>query len=524
MASLTDKPQGGKPAKAATPKPPKKGARNPWIYGGTIVLLVVVVIAFIFVPAGGSALGGGGGGLVFGSYAGKNVAYTQNSYFAQQVQNLNDSLRQSGLSEETYQFYAYQVWRGAFERTVVRYGIADAMKRAGATVTDARVDEKITELPQYQQDGKFSIPLYRAASQGTKLELRRDLRDDLLSQAFYEDVVQGQEPSSKEIAFVKEMAKDTRTIEYVALPLSAYPDSEVSAWAKANPGQFKRLTLSRITLGEDENAALKILKSIQDKSATFEDAAKLNSKDSFADSGGTQGAQYYFEVEADLAAKGDAEKLAALAAGELSPVLKTVSGSYAFFRADAAAIDADLSNPSTLADIRERMLATERGTIEDHVINRAAAFAGVAAADFAAAAKKEGLSVKAAGPFPINYGDLSLYIADYGQSLPLLPAVAGEDTPELSSASYNEKFLTAAFSLAPGSLSEPLVLGDNVVVFKVKEAGSALDDGSGGIDIFYPYFVQNKAESEARQAFIKSPLLKDDFSAIYLKYFTPSED
>jgi peptidyl-prolyl cis-trans isomerase D len=499
MAPQTTKQPAGLAPKGPPADPAKKGIKNPFIYWGTVALLVIVVIAFVFVPAGSGLFGSAQGNLEFGKYANKSVAYTQDSYFAEQVKSLNDNLRQSGLSADSYQFYAYQVWRGAFERSVVRIAILDAMEKAGAFVTEARIDEKITEMPTYQENGKFSLQKYRSAPLGTKLSLRRNIRDDLLTQAYFEDAVQGQAPSAKEIAFIKEIAKDTRTIEYVAFPISSLPDSEVAAWAQANAASFKRLNLSRITLGESEPEALKVRKSVEDKKIAFEDAAKASSKDSFAEKGGAQGALYYFELESDLAKKEDAEKLLSLKPGELSPVLKTVSGSYLFFRAEAAPADPDFALPATLKDARERMVAVDRGKVEDFVAAKAKGFAVAAAADFAKASKAAGLVPKTAGPFPLNYGDLALYIAEYRQSIPLLKSVSSEATPELGSASTSEKFLTAAFSVAPGSVSEPIVLGENVIVLKVK------------------------AESDSRQAFLESPLLKDNFSAVYLKNFMPKE-
>ena len=41
------------------------------------------------------------------------------------------------------------------------------------------------------------------------------------------------------------------------------------------------------------------------------------------------------------------------------------------------------------------------------------------------------------------------------------------DIPELSSASSNENFLQKAFSLKSGEVSEPVVLGDNILVLKL---------------------------------------------------------
>jgi peptidyl-prolyl cis-trans isomerase D len=523
MASQITKPATGQPPKGPSSEQPKKGSKNPLIYAGTIVLLVIVVIAFVFVPAGGGAFGSRGGNLEFGRYDGKSISYAQNTYFATQVKQLNDSLRQSGISQDNYQFYAYQVWRGAFERTVVRTAILDSVKKAGGYVTEAKLDEKITELPSFQENGKFSVQRYRSASLSEKLSARDELRDDTLTELYYGDVVEASTPSSKEIAFVKEIAKDTRTIEYVAFPLSSFPDSEVSAWLRTNSATFKRLTLSRITLGSEESEALKIRKQIEDKTTTFEDAAKASSKDSYAEKGGAEGTKYFHEISADLAKKEDAEKLASLAKGQLSPAFKTVSGSWVLFRADADPSDPDPSDPTVVADAKEYMLRSERGKVEDSVVAKAKSFAATAASDFAKAAKAAGLATKSAGPFPMNYGDLSVYISMYRQSVPLLALVAGAENQELASASTNEKFLMAAFSVAPGSLSEPIIVGDNVIVFKVKEAGSALDGSASGLDIFYPYFYRTKAEYEARDSFLKSPLLKDDFSKVYLKYFMPKQ-
>lgn len=522
MALQLIKNPSGQSPKGPSSDQPKKGVKNPWIYAGTIVLLVIVVVAFVFVPAGGGALSGSQNNLEFGRYAGKSVTYAQNTYFATQVKDLNDSLRQSGLSADNYQFYAYQVWRGAFERSVVRIAILDAMSKAGAIVTETRIDQKVTELPNYQENGKFSLQRYRQATLSDKLTLRNNIRDDLLTQLYYEDAVVGLPPSSKEIDFVKAMAKDTRSIEYVAFPLSSFPDAEVASWAKANAASLRRLELSSITVSTSESDALKLRKSIEEKKSAFADVAKASSKDSYANKGGSQGQRYFYEIESEFAKKEDAEKIAALAKDALSPVLKTVSGSWVFYRADSAAQAADLSNPTVLSDARTRMLASDRGKIEDYVIAKAKDFAAEAATNFDKAAKGAGLSPKAAGPFPLNYGDLSLYIAQYRQSMPLLKAVSGNDTPELAAASTSDKFLTSAFSVAPGSLSEPIVLGENVVVFKVKEAATA-DDSASGIEFLYPYFVNSKSDTEARQAFLKSPLLKDNFSAVYLKYFMPKE-
>jgi len=71
-------------------------------------------------------------------------------------------------------------------------------------------------------------------------------------------------------------------------------------------------------------------------------------------------------------------------------------------------------------------------------------------------------------------------------------------------------------------VSEPFVLGDNALVLKVKEASVAKDTETSIIDFYYPYFFQSGASGEVRDLFMKSPELKDNFSAIFFKYFQPA--
>jgi hypothetical protein len=498
----------------------KKGSNSPFIKIGGIVVLVIVVIAFIFVPMGGgsaASISGNGSTLNFGTYAGKPIQYSTGSYMALQVRNLNDQMRQQGLSEDNYQLFAYQVYRGAFERTVLRMAAVDAVKRSGGSVTEAWLDKKVSENEAYQENGKFSAQKYHDASLSEKLSVRNQIREDTLYQSYFSDIL-SLGPSSKETAFVKDMAKATRTIEYAAYPLTKYPDSEVEAWGKAHADLFRSLSLSRVTLTTSEADAKKLLKNIQDKKATFEDVAKASSKDAYASKGGVSGPKYYYDIAAELSVKGDADKLAALKAGELSSVLKTAVGTWVFFKADAAIANADFAQGSSLAAVRSYLTSRERGVIEDWSIAQAKELTA-AGANFSAAAKKAGVAVKSAGPFPINYGDLTLSI--YGQTAPLFASLPSEG--ELAGASSSEKFILAAFSTPAGAVSEPFVLGDNVLVLKVKEAGAAKDDDIGAIDFYYPYFFQSGASSEVRDLVMKSPLLKDDFSKVFFKYFMPSD-
>jgi len=504
--------------KAPVSRESKRGIKNPFIYAGTIVVLIIVVIAFVFLPMGTGSSMGSGRSISFGQFAGKSIDYGQNTYMAQQVQQLDSAMRQQGLNQDNYQLYAYQVYRGAFERTVIHTAVLDAVKRSGGRVTDSWLDVQVTKLSQFQENGAFSAELYQKAGLSKQLAIRADLREGTMYDSYFNDTL-GLKASSKEVAFVKEMARDQRTVQYAAFPLSAYPDSEVAAWGKANSGLFRSLSLSRVTITSSEADALKLLKNVKSSATTFEEVAKASSKDANAQKGGAMGTKYFHEISSDLAVKADADKIVALKQGELSPVFKTSAGAWAFYRADAATAEADFSNAEVVAQVREYMTRSERGAIEDWLVAKAKEISAAGGAGFEAAAKKAGLVVKSAGPFPVNYGDLSVYISEYGQSAPLFKSVESEGAPELGGASTSEQFLTAVFSLAPGAVSDPLVLGDYAVVLKVKEAAAAKDEDLGGIDLFYPYYYRSKLTNQVRGLFMESPRLKDNFGKVFFKYF-----
>ncbi len=503
---------------------PKKGIKNPTIYAGTIVVLVIVVIAFIFVPMGGgsaSLVSGNGRSLDFGNYAGKPVVYSQDSYMYDQVRELNDRYRQQGVTQENYQLLAYQVYRGAFERTILRMAAIDAATKAGASVTEDWLDTKVAASPAFQENGKFSPQRYHDATLSAKLTVRNQIRDDSLYQAYFSDVL-SVGPSSKEVAFIKDMAKDTRTVEYMAYPTSAYPDSEVALWGKAHADLFRSLSLSSITVTSSQADAQKLLDNVKSKKTTFENAAKASSKDAYAQKGGAAGPQYFNEISSRLASKDDAEKLASLKSGELSPVYKTAAGAWAFYRADADVAPADFGQAPVVASVRDYMSRRERGAMEDWAIAKAKEIVAAGGPGFEAAAKKAGYPVKTVGPFPINYGDMTVYLPSFGQSMPLFKAVAPSDNPDLSGAATSEKFLTAAFSLSPGAVSEPFVLGDKVLALKLRETVATKNDESGMIEYIYPSFFATSAQTEARDLFMKGPLLSDNFSKVFFKYFQPA--
>ena len=500
------------PTSADNRKPAKEkpaSSRNTFVYIGTIIILVIVVVAFIFVPSFG---GPSDSGRLpdFGTYAGKPIRYEQGGYMASQVQAINEQLKSSGYAQADNQFFAFQVWKGAFDRTVIHTALLHEARRAGVSVSEDTLSEAILENPEFFEDGKFSLERYREASESRKLALRNSLREEAQKRHILDDAL-SLRPSSREIAFLKSMAREERVIEYVSLPFAAFTDAQKADFGRENTEKFRRINLSRITLNDEKEAGA-VLGKVKDGSLSFEDAAKTHSKDAWADQGGASGPRWGYELETELAQAQDALALLALKPGDISPVFKTASGSWTFFRAEGASADPDFASAEVLKSVWDYMNKWERGKIEDAAVLRGKDFAVDAAArGFVSVAGSYGLTVRETGPFPLNFGD-----AFTSGSMSLFRKIPAAD---LAGASTSDKFLAAAFSKNAGTISEPILLKDSAVVLRVKEIRPGDEDALQLIDFYYPYLFAQAREMELYDHYLSSPDLKDNFTTAFFQIF-----
>jgi parvulin-like peptidyl-prolyl isomerase len=488
----------------------RPAGKNTFVYIGTIVILVISVVAFILAPSIGGGSSSAGKLPAFGSYAGKPIRYEQNGYMARQVQAINNQLKNSGYAQTDNQFFAFQVWRGAFERTVLHTALLHEAAKAHLSVSEDYLNERMLEQPEFLEDGLFSLEKYKSATESSKLTLRDSIREETLKSYILNDALSFR-PSSREVAFLKSMAREERIVEFVSVPFASFPDSEKAAYGRENAAKFRRIKLSRITLN-DEKEAQAVLAKVRDGSLSFEDAAKTHSKDAWADQGGVSGARWGYELDNEVAAVQDAQSVLALKAGEVSNVYKMGSGSYCFFRAEENAVEPDFSSSDTLKAVWDYMNQWEKGKIEDSALANAKAFAADAAGrGFASAAGSHTLKVQEAGPFPLNYGDA--FSAGNSSLFRKISSSA------LAGASTNEKFLSAAFSLAAGAVSEPILLKDAAIVLRVKEIRSADDSSLELMQYYYPYLASQARQQELYTHYLKSPELKDDFTTAFFKIF-----
>jgi len=495
----------------------KKTIKNPFVYIGTIIILVLTIIAFVLIPSISSGTSASGKIPSFGSWNGNPIQYTSGSYFAEQVSQINDYLRQQGLDETQSQLYAYQVWRLAYQNTVIRTAILDSAKRSGMKISEETIDEEVSKNSQFQVDGKFSLEKYNSTSAATRLSIRNRIREDMLIQNYYNDLMSAS-PSTAEIEFVASMAKPQRAIQYVNISYADFPAEETLEWAKSHESLFRTIGLSKITISTSEKDAKKVLAQIKANSLSFEDAAKSHSKDIYADKGGDMGTRTFYDLKSEFLDEKDAENLMSLKKGEISPVYKQTGNTWAFYQINSESSPPDFSKQSVLDEVKSYIFDKEKSVLESWALAKANEFkAETMNTSFESAAKITGLQVKSAGPFILNYGNPGFYF--YGQQISLFQEPYRSLDTDLVGAVENETFLTTLFSTPKDAVSEPVLLDASVVVMKVTEDSEASDQEASYTKFSYPYFFQTAMENHIRNSILSSEKFKDNFNTTFAKLF-----
>lgn len=481
---------------------------SPLVFAGTVIILVIVIVAFVFVPALVPEAGGGGGDLNFGAYNKIPVSYVAGNYFAR-IQGMYAQFLQSQITDSNYYSVLHQIWRGAFEETVVHTGMLDAVQRAGYTPSNDLIDRETALRPEFQgENGRFSPVRYQQYDSSARLAIWREVRDTIIEQQYRSDIG-GLLVSSKEGDFIAGMASPERTFELAAFSRSLYPDSEVQAYASASPDTFLTTHLYKITINSSEREARQILALIQDGTQSFEDAASAYSKDAYAEKGGDMGIRMAYELVSEIPDTAERGAVLKLSSGAYSELVKVPSG-WAFFRCGETAYAPNIADADTLTKIRSYMEAFERGRIEDWLIGQAEEFTAlVRASSFDEAAEAQGLIKRNFGPLPLNYGDSDLFTS-----------LGSFSVPELGGAAVNDNFWRTAFSTPPGSLSAPFVHGGYVMVIQPVEEKAASEEQRESVkQSVSSYWLSNNTEAGLRAFFLSSPKLEDRFTSTFNRFF-----
>lgn len=478
------------------------------LWFGAVFILILSAITFVFIPAaGGSA---SSSTPVFGKWNGKPIEYVTDSYFVRQIQTISRQMQSQG--QEVTQYNYFQVLQSAFNSSVVRLGMLGELDNVGYKVPESIINKNLVSY-YLDENGKYSAKLYADTPETTRQSRRSILAEELQAARYTEDYygsssgLFGLKGSSKEIDLVKTMSSPERSFSYASFNTSAYPESEIVAWGKQNTALFVKHSLSLITLATEEEAK-KVASKLTKGDIPFDEAVTTYSTRNGTDTAGILTDSFRNSLNTLFADAKDLETVLALAPAAVSPVVKAGT-SWAIVRCDAAPVEADFADASVIAAVTSWMNANERGKIEDYFMAKAREFTALAkTSGFDAACKADGIEKKTTTAFALNYGSSSI-----------LRPIPFDVSTELASADKSETFLKTAFALPAGDVSEPVLLGSNVIVLQLVEEKAADPAMMDMISMYFNYYSSSWSESSVADVFLSSDKLENNFMETYIKNF-----
>jgi hypothetical protein len=485
---------------------------NPALFLGTFAVLVLIVVSFVLVPAIVPEGTRGGGDFVFGYYDRAPIAWVPGNYFSQYQEQLARMYRNVDLND--FQV-GINIWMQAFEAAAIHVAILQEMSRSNYEIPISTVDRQVAQLPQFQDNGRFSAALYRQMSDSSRLVLWRQVRDELTKIMFFNDAFSLLLPSG-EVDFLANMASDLRTFDMVAFNVDDFPTSEYLRFAEQNSDLFRTIHLSRITAGSSEREARRILDSVRNGTITFEDVARSQSQDGFADRGGDMGLRYVFEIEREILSAADRERVLRLGVGEISDVIR-IGDRWAFFRVEDELKNSNFEDAVVMDRVRSYLRNFARGRMEDWAVDQANSFIAEAeTSGFDTAARWFNREVHRFGPLPVNFGNVDLFTMLDSFSIPEF------SRQELSGLSQNIDFWLAAFSASLNSPSRPMVHGNRVLVFLPAEYIAADEEDIEQIkSVISSYWINFILEQSLQPYFMNNPKMDNRFWDTYSRIFMP---
>lgn len=122
----------------------KKINRHPVLYIFSAIILVIIIVTFVGAPIAGN-FGGSGSRMVFGEYDGKTIEYYPGNYLSNQKDTLAQNIEKNSNENTDFQMQAYQVWRGAFERTIIHVALLKEVYDSGFIASQDKIDSAVVK-------------------------------------------------------------------------------------------------------------------------------------------------------------------------------------------------------------------------------------------------------------------------------------------------------------------------------------------------------------------------------------------
>lgn len=418
-------------------------SRNLGAIIGSILILLIVIISFVVVPAISELGQQSMADIELGSYGKEkiNFSFIKETPFRQELATLSSS--NYGSNQMDYRL-AYM----AFTRAVTKAAAIEEFNSNGYLVTKEQLDDAVINSGYYNVNGSFSAKVFKNTTEAQKQELRDNIKRDLKVGSWQYHTLLQQKRSSAYLEFISSMSNVKRNFDYVTYDYSEYPEDLLLEYGKKDPKLFTELSLSRITV-ETAATADEVIEKLKNSEATFADLAAEYSTDNFKSNGGKMSSTLYaYELESVFGIENIDDLLSLTVDG--TPYMVEQDGKVVLLT-----INEEIKEPTfdDLSTVRSYMLSYERGMIEDYFFN-------LISSNDSNNLVSLGKEIKETGLFSINYGGEQVISSSVDRT---------SQNSLFSRAVNNDNFFTTLFTLKEGVVSEPIVLGDTLTVFSLKE-------------------------------------------------------
>lgn len=471
---------------------------------GSLIILLLAAGVFVLIPVL-SSVARGKRLPPLGVFAGKEIRYEPGSDFSSYVEQYSEYFKRMGgeLNKEMY----YYIFASAFSSTVSDMMAKKRVEESSYRVPDTLINREM--MPYFvDENKKYSPRIYKSADESYVRTLREKLSISLLKAHYNEDLlgkecgnitIYGVKSASAERNFLRKMNGRERIFDAATFYMNDYPLSEAKIYATDKAELFYKYNLLAITLSKREEATA-LHKELVDGKIVFSDAVP-NSMNIYTDGEGKIRNARAHEIKKTLKDEKDFDKLSALKVGDISDVMETSIG-FTIFYGNGEKEKLDTENEEELGSVRDYLLKYEMSHVEDYFSSRAAAFVKSAkSGGFETTAENMGVKSEKIGPFPLNYGNVSV--------LTSLPANGA-----FEEAATNEGFLKSAFSLALNEISEPIVVGKYIVVLRYSGDG----EGKEVSEEEMARQITGFDSSLLNDYIHESPLLENNLNKVFSSY------
>jgi peptidyl-prolyl cis-trans isomerase D len=213
---------------------------------GTIAKIIIAIIIVPFALFGIESLVGGGGPVTVAEVDGEKITdlqLQQEIYLQKQrlINQMGENVDFSMLDDS--------LLRGpALERLINKQVILEAAKQRGVAISDTTVDQAILAMPQFQQDGKFSVPMYENVlrSNGYSPSLfKQMITEDMLSGQLNSGISGSEFITEQELADIAAIIAQKRSFRYLTVPAKRFAETltiepqEIADYYQANAASFQ---------------------------------------------------------------------------------------------------------------------------------------------------------------------------------------------------------------------------------------------------------------------------------------------